>query len=92
MDEIGGMMDGMFGSGLGMIIMVIVMLAVLGLAIAGAVWVVREVGGRSRRAIEPPATGAPAVDGPREILQRRYAAGEIDEDEYFRRLSGLEQP
>jgi putative membrane protein len=28
---------------------------------------------------------------PREMLRRRYAAGEIDEDEYLRRLSGLSQ-
>ncbi len=31
------------------------------------------------------------ADGPREILRRRYATGEIDEDEYLRRLSGLSQ-
>ncbi len=33
----------------------------------------------------------PAVEDPREILKRRYAAGEIDEDEYLRRMSGLSQ-
>ncbi|MEV7011373.1 SHOCT domain-containing protein [Streptosporangium sp. NPDC051022] len=33
----------------------------------------------------------PALDDPREILKRRYAAGEIDEDEYLRRMSGLSQ-
>jgi putative membrane protein len=33
----------------------------------------------------------PAGDSPREILKRRYAAGEIDEDEYLRRMSGLSQ-
>ncbi|GHH66578.1 hypothetical protein GCM10017673_12320 [Streptosporangium violaceochromogenes] len=33
----------------------------------------------------------PAPDDPREILKRRYAAGEIDEDEYLRRMSGLSQ-
>lgn len=32
-----------------------------------------------------------AADEPREILRRRYAAGEIDEDEYLRRMSGLSQ-
>ena len=30
-------------------------------------------------------------DLPSELLRRRYAAGEIDEDEYLRRLSGLSQ-
>ncbi|WP_326824615.1 SHOCT domain-containing protein [Streptosporangium sp. NBC_01756] len=33
----------------------------------------------------------PVSDDPREILRRRYAAGEIDEDEYLRRMSGLSQ-
>ncbi|WP_326643252.1 SHOCT domain-containing protein [Streptosporangium sp. NBC_01755] len=33
----------------------------------------------------------PAPENPREILRRRYAAGEIDEDEYLRRMSGLSQ-
>ncbi|GGK76602.1 hypothetical protein Sme01_20730 [Sphaerisporangium melleum] len=31
------------------------------------------------------------ADHPKEILKRRYAAGEIDEDEYLRRMSGLSQ-
>lgn len=31
------------------------------------------------------------TDDPKEILRRRYAAGEIDEDEYLRRMSGLSQ-
>ncbi|GAA4078234.1 SHOCT domain-containing protein [Nonomuraea soli] len=34
---------------------------------------------------------APKQEDPREILKRRYAAGEIDEDEYLRRMSGLDQ-
>ncbi|MEU8266769.1 SHOCT domain-containing protein [Sphaerisporangium sp. NPDC049002] len=39
-----------------------------------------------RRTAEPP-----AADNPKEILKRRYAAGEIDEDEYLRRMSGISQ-
>ncbi|GLW10767.1 hypothetical protein Misp01_58950 [Microtetraspora sp. NBRC 13810] len=34
---------------------------------------------------------SPPHEDPREILRRRYAAGEIDEDEYLRRMSGLSQ-
>jgi putative membrane protein len=33
----------------------------------------------------------PDPEDPSEILKRRYAAGEIDEDEYLRRMSGLSQ-
>lgn len=56
---------------------------ILTLAVSGPVWLVRELGkgrGHQRKAL---------VDDPVEILRRRYAAGEIDEDDYLRRLSGL---
>ncbi|WP_246204467.1 SHOCT domain-containing protein [Streptomyces tailanensis] len=37
-------------------------------------------------------TSRPAdAEAPEDILRRRYAAGEIDEDEYLRRMSGLGQ-
>ncbi|GAA1504277.1 hypothetical protein GCM10009677_40550 [Sphaerisporangium rubeum] len=40
----------------------------------------------------PARRAAPApTNDPKEILRRRYAAGEIDEDEYLRRMSGLSQ-
>ncbi|MEU3601744.1 SHOCT domain-containing protein [Streptomyces sp. NPDC006798] len=37
-----------------------------------------------------PAAG-PAAPSPVELLGRRFAAGEIDEDEYWRRLSVLDE-
>ncbi|MEU7002493.1 SHOCT domain-containing protein [Nonomuraea sp. NPDC046570] len=40
---------------------------------------------------KPGARPAQVRDDPKEILRRRYAAGEIDEDEYLRRMSGLSQ-
>jgi putative membrane protein len=81
----GGMMAGM---GLWVILWALVGVVVLALAVAGAVWAARELDQRThgdRERAELPG------DGPREILRRRYAAGEIDEDEYLRRLSGLSQ-
>jgi putative membrane protein len=39
----------------------------------------------------PRARALAAPDKPKEILKRRYAAGEIDEEEYLRRMSGLSQ-
>jgi putative membrane protein len=60
-------------------------LIVLGLAVAGGVWLARAL-------IQGRSGGQGEIEGPREVLQRRYAAGEIGEDEYFRRLSGLDQP
>ena len=35
----------------------------------------------------PPVT--PPPDSPREILKRRYAAGEVDREDYLKRLSDL---
>jgi putative membrane protein len=58
-------------------------LAFLVLAGAGLFWVVRALSRRSNQATQ--------LDTPAEILRRRYASGEIDEDEYLRRLSGISQ-
>ncbi len=38
-----------------------------------------------------PATGRPEEPSPLTLLGRRFAAGEIDEDEYWRRMSVLDQ-
>ena len=80
----GGMMAGM---SLWMLLWAVVVIATVALAVAGAVWAARELGRRGHGGNRPE---LPA-DGPREILRRRYATGEIDEDEYLRRLSGLSQ-
>jgi putative membrane protein len=76
-------MDGMgMGGGMmmWMVLWALVGLAILALAVAGVVWLVRhsapETGHRSESA--------------EEILKRRYAAGEIDEDEFQRKRADLE--
>jgi putative membrane protein len=55
--------------------------ALVALTTVGAVWLVRH----SR----PRPTSVPGQESPEEILRRRYAAGELDEDEFLRRRSGL---
>lgn len=64
---------------------VIAVIAVVGFGVAwftfGVAWFTTAMHER-RRARE---------EDPKEILKRRYAAGEIDEDEYLRRMSGLSQ-
>ncbi|MFA4964957.1 MAG: SHOCT domain-containing protein [Thermoleophilia bacterium] len=37
----------------------------------------------------PSAPAGPAPETPRDILKRRYAAGEVDRDEYLQKLSDL---
>lgn len=74
-----GMMGGM---GLWMLLWALVGIAVVALAVLGIVWLVRRTD--SSRPV-PPTQSESAED----VLRRRYAAGEIDEDEYVRRRAGL---
>jgi putative membrane protein len=65
---------------MGRIVMVVFVIAVIAAVVIGIALVVR---GSS--------ASKPVLDDPKEVLKRRYAAGEIDEDEYLRRMSGLSQ-
>ncbi|MFF4414682.1 SHOCT domain-containing protein [Streptosporangium sp. NPDC001559] len=64
------------------LVLPLLVIAVIVLVIVRPGPIVRMLRGKPRPALE---------EDPREILKRRYAAGEIDEDEYFRRMSGLSQ-
>lgn len=72
-----GMMAGMGLWGL------LVLLAVVAVGVLGSVWFYRQL--RDRQ------VGVAAVDtdAARDTLRARYAAGEIDDEEYERRLSAL---
>lgn len=82
----GGMMGGgmMAAMGIWVLLVIITLLAVLVFSVLGSVWLVRrlrqDVGGTpvSRNS-----------DSAHDTLRQRYAAGEIDDDEYERRLSTL---
>lgn len=68
----GGMMMGMMGGW--MLLWALVGLALLVVAVLAAVWLVKH---------RSPAGGG-AVPGSEEVLRRRYAAGEIDREDYLR--------
>lgn len=76
------MMCGTYG---GMTVMMIggwvFYLALLVLAVLAIVWLVRSL----RR----PAAGAPSTESAEDVLRRRYAAGEISDEEYRQRLAQL---
>ncbi|MCX4759806.1 SHOCT domain-containing protein [Streptomyces sp. NBC_01275] len=58
--------------------------------VVGVVTLLRRTAWRGRRG--PWSAGPrPAGDSPLAVLGRRFASGEIDEDEYWRRLSVLDE-
>ncbi|MET8950130.1 SHOCT domain-containing protein [Streptomyces sp. NPDC004393] len=57
----------------------------------GAVTVLRRTAWRGRGAPWRGVDSRPAGDSPIAVLGRRFASGEIDEDEYWRRLSVLDE-
>ncbi len=75
------MMNGpmMIGMGLAAALVVAVLLAVLVLAVLGSVWLVRRL------------RSGPQPADAREVLRRRYAAGELDEVEFERRMAVLDR-
>lgn len=74
----------MTGMGLWGLLLIVALLAVLVVAILGSVWLFRQL-----RPDAAAATVPADSDGPRDLLRRRYAVGEIDDEEYERRLSAL---
>ena len=57
----------------------------------GVVTVLRRTVRRGRGGPWRPMDGRPTGDSPIAVLGRRFASGEIDEDEYWRRLSVLDE-
>lgn len=68
------------------------MLLWLAFIILAAVLVIRLVNNPGRHAPPTIHPGAATSEPAEEVLRRRFAAGEIDEDEYRRRLDVLRNP
>ena len=66
----------------------LVLLFALIAVVAAAVMWVKYSEPTSRR--DPDGASQPFRDDPAQILRRRFAAGEIDDDEFLRRMSVLE--
>ncbi|MGH3980002.1 MAG: SHOCT domain-containing protein [Pseudonocardiaceae bacterium] len=79
------MMHGMMvGMGLWAVLLIVTLLAILVLAVLGSVWLFRIL-----RQGGPDRDDTSRDEAAQELLRRRYAAGEIDDEEYERRLHGL---
>ena len=76
------MMDGMGGMGWWMVLWGLIGLAILVIVVLGIVWLVRSMSGPGRSTDD---------DQAEQELRRRYAAGEIDSEEYRQRLADLRQ-
>jgi putative membrane protein len=62
-------------------------IGLIALIILGIRWLLRQERGDARGAGTGPR--GPSAEDPLEILRRRYAAGEIDDEEYVRRRKTL---
>lgn len=76
------MMDGTAGMGMWMLLWGLLSLALLVLAVLGIVWLVRNLSSAPR--------GGDGADPAEQELRRRYAAGQIDREEYQQRLGDLQ--
>jgi putative membrane protein len=81
----GGMMGGMTAAwGIWAILVILTLVAVLVVAVLASVWLVRKL-----REGEHGPIPSGASESAYEALRRRYANGEIDDEEYERRLAVL---
>lgn len=71
---------------LGVILSVVLHLAVIMGAVLLIAWFVRSLAANQPRASYATASPAP---GPREILQQRYASGEVSREQYLKMLDDL---
>lgn len=71
-----------------MLVWLVVSVLLIGLLIAGTIWLVRNVGSDGGRAQTPTSS----QQTPREVIDRRYARGEIDREQYVRLRDDLDGP
>lgn len=76
-------------SGGGWLLMGLVMVAFWALVITAVIWAVRSSGSRHQGPLAAPPWPQPGL-GARQILDERFARGEINEDEYRQRRGVLE--
>lgn len=89
------MWNGGYGMGAGGVIWLVLVIAVLALIVVGVVLLVRGLAGnrdhgQSRLPLVPPAPTGRERAAALEILEQRYAQGEIDREEFLQRKADLQ--
>lgn len=86
-DRMGDMIDGMAGWGwVGMLLGLLIFLLIVALLATGLAYLLRAL-----RAPHSSGGGADTADRARQLLDERYACGEIDHDDYQQRRRVLER-
>ena len=86
----GGMMGGGGYSLIGMLLNLVITLAVIGGLVWLVIWAVRQFSGNGQRSSPfGQQNNRPAGETPREIVEKRYARGEITREQYQEMLSNL---
>lgn len=87
-----------YGNGWEVWVMTVLMIVVVVAIVVAAIYLIRGAGSRGTAVHGPyasPPVAPPGPQGgpgsPQDILKRRYAAGEIDRDEYLQKLEDLEK-
>jgi putative membrane protein len=76
-----------YGGGWGAWAMFLVMVVFVAVIVVAVILLLRGLATGNQ---PPPRSPSDGPDSPKEILKRRYAAGEIDREEYLQRLHDLE--
>lgn len=80
-----GVMGGMWGAmGIWAFLAILTLLAILVAAVLGGIWLLRRL-----REDDCSPMASDVEESAHEVLRRRYASGELDENEYERRLAML---
>lgn len=74
-----------YGAG-GELLMLLLMVVFVAAVVVGVVFLVRGISSGAGSTASP---GAPAGERPQDIVKRRYAAGEIEREEYEQKLRDL---
>ena len=78
------MWDGGYGGWGGWVMLILTLIFVVAV-IVGVIFLARGLGAGG----QSPASGLGSGESPRDILKRRYAAGEIEREEYQQKLKDL---